>query len=87
MSVLLNTACCGMSLPPHSQLPLTGPAVLLPLPLQQDVILRGGKALPLYARVVEAGVPRAVVLPAVPGGQLQVHAAGRGGGRWHAEGA
>jgi hypothetical protein len=38
----------------------------------QDVILRGGKALPLYARVVEAGVPRAIVLPAVPGGQLKV---------------
>lgn len=30
----------------------------------QDVILRGEKALPLYARVVEAGAPRAVVLPA-----------------------
>lgn len=29
----------------------------------QDVIPRGGKTLPLYARVVEAGAPRAVVLP------------------------
>ena len=38
----------------------------------QDVILRAGKALPLYARVVEAGVPQAIVLPAVPGSQLQV---------------
>ena len=36
------------------------------------MILRGGKALPLYARVVEAGVPRAIVLPAQAGGQLQV---------------
>jgi len=36
------------------------------------VILRGGKALPLYARVVEAGVPRAIVVPAQPGGELQV---------------
>ena len=43
--------------------------------LLQDVILRGGKALPLYARVVEAGVPRAIVLPAVPGGQLKVRVA------------
>ncbi|KAL4458608.1 hypothetical protein ABPG75_013473 [Micractinium tetrahymenae] len=38
----------------------------------QDVILRGGQALPLYARVVEAGGPRAVVLPAAVHGRLQV---------------
>jgi len=38
----------------------------------QDVILRGSQALPLYARVVEAGAPRAIVLPAVEHGQLQV---------------
>ncbi|KAL4458600.1 hypothetical protein ABPG75_013465 [Micractinium tetrahymenae] len=38
----------------------------------QDVILRGGKALPLYARVVEAGVPCAIVLPVRPGDALQV---------------
>ena len=37
----------------------------------QDVILRGGQALPLYSRVVEAAAPRAIVLPAA-GGQLQV---------------
>ena len=30
----------------------------------QDVVLRGSKALPLYARVVEAGAPKAIVLPA-----------------------
>ena len=48
------------------------------LPSLQDVILRGGKALPLYARVVEAGVPRAIVLPAVPGGQLKVKPGGGG---------
>mmetsp|Transcript_14712 Transcript_14712/g.36670 ORF Transcript_14712/g.36670 Transcript_14712/m.36670 type:complete len:810 (-) Transcript_14712:172-2601(-) len=30
----------------------------------QDVILRGGKALPLFERVVEAHAPRAVILPA-----------------------
>ena len=36
------------------------------------MILRGGKALPLYARVAEAGVPLAIVLPAHAGGQLQV---------------
>lgn len=41
----------------------------------QDVILRGGKALPLYARVAEAGVPQAIVLPAQAGGQLQVGSA------------
>ncbi len=29
----------------------------------QDIIERGGKALPLYTRVTEAGAPRAVVLP------------------------
>ena len=34
----------------------------------QDVVLRGGKALPLYARVAEAGAPPAVVLPADGGG-------------------
>ena len=30
----------------------------------QDVILRGGRALPLYERVVEADAPQAIVLPA-----------------------
>ena len=30
----------------------------------QDVILRGGKAIPLYERVVEANAPKAIVLPA-----------------------
>jgi len=30
----------------------------------QDVVLRGGRALPLYARVQEAAAPMAVVLPA-----------------------
>lgn len=38
----------------------------------QDVILRGGKALPLYIRVVEAGLPRIIVLPATPRASLQV---------------
>lgn len=38
----------------------------------QDVILRAGQALPLYARVVEAGGPRALVLPAAADGCLQV---------------
>ena len=41
---------------------------LLPL---QDVILRGGRALPLYARVCEAEAPMAIVLPAAAGGALQ----------------
>jgi acyl-coenzyme A synthetase/AMP-(fatty) acid ligase len=36
--------------------------------ITQDVVLRGGKVLPLYARVVEAGAPRAIVLPAGGGG-------------------
>jgi len=31
----------------------------------QDVILRGGKSLPLYARIVEAHAPPAIVLPAL----------------------
>jgi acetyl-CoA synthetase len=30
----------------------------------QDVVVRGGKTLPLYAHVMEAGAPRAIVLPA-----------------------
>lgn len=32
--------------------------------LVQDVVVRGGKALPLYSRMVEAAAPRTVVLPA-----------------------
>jgi acetyl-CoA synthetase len=36
----------------------------------QDVLWRGGRLLPLYARVCEAGAPRAVVLPAAE--KLQV---------------
>ncbi|KAG7669817.1 hypothetical protein KSW81_007961 [Nannochloris sp. 'desiccata'] len=39
--------------------------------ITHDVVLRGGKVLPLYARVVEAGAPRAVVLPAGGGGGHQ----------------
>jgi len=31
----------------------------------QDVLLRGGKTLPLYANVIEAGAPPVVVLPAL----------------------
>ena len=38
----------------------------------QDVILRGGKAHPLYQRVVKAQGPLAIVLPAHPGKDLQV---------------
>ncbi|DBA69755.1 TPA: hypothetical protein ACH3X2_012479 [Trebouxia sp. C0005] len=38
----------------------------------QDVILRGGKAHPLYQRVVQAQGPPAIVLPALPGKDLQV---------------
>ena len=38
----------------------------------QDVILRGGKAHPLYERVLKAEAPTAVVLPAASGHQLQV---------------
>lgn len=38
----------------------------------QDVILRGGKAHPLYERVVKAQGPKAFVLPAAPGDHLQV---------------
>lgn len=38
------------------------------------MILRGAKALPLFARVAEAGVPRAVVLPAAHDGRLQARA-------------
>ena len=38
----------------------------------QDVILRGGKAHPLYQRVVKAQGPLAIVLPALPGTDLQV---------------
>lgn len=38
----------------------------------QDVIQRGGKAHPLYHRVVQAKGPRAIVLPADKGKGLQV---------------
>ena len=38
----------------------------------QDVILRGGKAHPLYQRVIKAQGPLAIVLPALPGKDLQV---------------
>ena len=38
----------------------------------QDVILRGGKAHPLYERVVTAQAPTAIVLPAASGQALQV---------------
>lgn len=38
----------------------------------QDVVLRGGRALPLYARVTEAGAPAAVVLPADGGAELRL---------------
>ena len=38
----------------------------------QDVIQRGGKAHPLYERVVQAKGPKAIVLPAVTGHELQV---------------
>ena len=38
----------------------------------QDVIQRGGKAHPLYQRVVQAKGPKAIVLPAVEGKRLQV---------------
>ena len=37
----------------------------------QDVILRGGKAHPLYERVTKANGPTAIVLPAVPGRAVQ----------------
>ena len=36
----------------------------------QDVIVRGGKRLPLYANVVEAGAPRAVVVATDAGGAV-----------------
>ena len=38
----------------------------------QDVILRGGKAHPLYERVVKARGPTAIVLPATSGQNLKV---------------
>ncbi|HBP21294.1 MAG TPA: AMP-dependent synthetase [Planctomycetes bacterium] len=38
----------------------------------QDVMLRAGKTLPLFAKVQDAEAPRAIVLPATPGGELQV---------------
>lgn len=38
----------------------------------QDVILRSGKAHPLYERVLKAEGPAAIVLPAAPGKHLQV---------------
>ena len=54
----------------HMPACLTQPPPLLSP--EQDVILRGGKALPLYTRVVEAGAPHAIVLPAAEDGRLQV---------------
>ena len=38
----------------------------------QDIVLRGGRAYPLYARVVEAEAPHAIVIPADPAHGLQV---------------
>ncbi len=38
----------------------------------QDVILRAGKVLPLYARVMEADAPRTVVLPAADALQVEL---------------
>jgi len=40
----------------------------------QDVMLRGGKALPLYAKVIEASAPPAIVLPAAPDVTLPLRA-------------
>lgn len=47
------------------------PRCTLCLPSKQDVVLRDGLALPLYARVAEAAAPLAIVLPA-SGSRLQV---------------
>ena len=66
-------ACSGMcGGPTRGAQPAAWPTHNTCRPAVQDVILRGAKALPLYAHVVEAGVARAIVLPAVPGGALQV---------------
>ncbi|PRW59713.1 acetyl- synthetase [Chlorella sorokiniana] len=51
-----------------SRLRITGAKAVI----TQDVILRGGQALPLYARVVEAGAPPAFVLPAAEDFRLLV---------------
>lgn len=40
----------------------------------QDVLLRGGKTLPLYANAVEAGAPRTIVLPAQDRATLSLRA-------------
>jgi acetyl-CoA synthetase len=37
----------------------------------QDAILRGGKALPLYSKVIDAGAPRAIVIASAPGAKLR----------------
>jgi acetyl-CoA synthetase len=43
----------------------------------QDVMVRGGKVLPLYAHVIEAGAPLAIVLPAADGLSLPLRAEDR----------
>ena len=40
------------------------------LVITQDFLLRAGKQLPLYARLVQAKAPRAIVLPATRGGMV-----------------
>jgi hypothetical protein len=73
-------ACCrcrrhvrlSSALQSHTRVPASPPAQHSTAQLSvQDVILRGGNSLPLFKRVVEAGGPPAVVLPA-SGGELQV---------------
>lgn len=68
----------ALSSPTHHQ-GLSNPARAAP----QDVILRGGRQHPLFARVADAHAPAAIVLPAQPERGVQV----RGKGRNRAQGS
>jgi hypothetical protein len=46
----------------------------------QDVLLRGGKALPLYSNAIEAGAPPAIVMPALDRISLPLR---KGDSAWH----
>lgn len=58
---------------PHIHQGLSNPARAA----SQDVILRGGRQHPLFARVADARAPAAFVLPAQPDRGVQVRGSGR----------
>jgi hypothetical protein len=66
-----SRTACHAALQVRSRLRIAGAKAIF----TQDVVLRGGRPLPLYARVAAAEAALAIVLPCQPGAELQV---GRG---------